>query len=557
MIPIHLPNGALPDNAQGTWILEYGIADSQGRIAHTYTSTLTYAEAQAGNLRVSLAWDTPTDVDLHVVEPSSEEIYYSHRNSSTGGYLDLDSNPACNLDNVNQENVFWELPPSGEYIVRVDYWSACGSYPANYRVTVTGCGVEEVRTRRFESYQADGGGAGSGTEVLRFTANCGGYKVSGKAEYNGYSVTGMERTFDLEGVPIRVVSSNGIQLNQHDAVVGPNGNYSIPFDWPVSGATSPVHLEVYADSDWVRVEKQDHSLQRYTSSEWDPASIRDKILTFTVPVNSKSGAFHIFKKAKSGHDWYRAKGRILTEKSIFVWDSGIVSPFCEGNSCYWGRTNRIYIGGDLRNPDEFDDSVILHELGHRAVDVLEVKDDNPGEEHVISARSDPCLAWNEGLVTFLAQLILDNRNWVNRNSCRETENGYSCGFFVFPIDRIHSIPEGLGTDPEFTAAGLISEALVTAALWDLHDPTEENGPDRFSGLENVVLQVVFDHLNLDAENAGNFDWGVGEKADFADFVGLFGCSLTGDAFGNFRDLLNERYQLDWLTLPSFCGEDEE
>ncbi|CAD7923936.1 unnamed protein product [Amoebophrya sp. A120] len=43
------------------------------------------------NLCVWLAWDTDkTDLDLHVIEPTGEEVYYGNRESAMGGYLSRD-----------------------------------------------------------------------------------------------------------------------------------------------------------------------------------------------------------------------------------------------------------------------------------------------------------------------------------------------------------------------------------------------------------------------------------------------------------------------------------
>ena len=42
-------------------------------------------------LRVVLTWDADnTDIDLHVIDPSGEEVYYSHRRSRSGGDISRD-----------------------------------------------------------------------------------------------------------------------------------------------------------------------------------------------------------------------------------------------------------------------------------------------------------------------------------------------------------------------------------------------------------------------------------------------------------------------------------
>jgi hypothetical protein len=83
-----------------------------------------------GDVRVTLAWATSDDLDVHVIEPSNEEIYYGHLTSATGGRLDVDSNAACTNPQTNPvENIFWATgtAPFGTYTVLVDYYRHCSS----------------------------------------------------------------------------------------------------------------------------------------------------------------------------------------------------------------------------------------------------------------------------------------------------------------------------------------------------------------------------------------------------------------------------------------------
>eukprot|EP00996_Jenningsia_fusiforme_P000968 NODE_1882_length_1370_cov_23.903104_g1703_i0.p1 GENE.NODE_1882_length_1370_cov_23.903104_g1703_i0~~NODE_1882_length_1370_cov_23.903104_g1703_i0.p1 ORF type:complete len:249 (+),score=55.99 NODE_1882_length_1370_cov_23.903104_g1703_i0:51-749(+) len=75
---------------------------------------------QTGELRVSLMWNDPSDLDLHVVPPSGERIYFGHKESLCGGWLDVDMNATgggASLEPV--ENVIWASSPSGHYRVKV------------------------------------------------------------------------------------------------------------------------------------------------------------------------------------------------------------------------------------------------------------------------------------------------------------------------------------------------------------------------------------------------------------------------------------------------------
>ena len=93
-----------------------------------------------GDVQITLRWDAPVDLDLHVTDPSGEEIWYGNRTSNSGGNLDVDANAGCNSMMTNPvENVFWPYggAPGGQYQVYVVYYMNCSySGPVSYQVTV-------------------------------------------------------------------------------------------------------------------------------------------------------------------------------------------------------------------------------------------------------------------------------------------------------------------------------------------------------------------------------------------------------------------------------------
>jgi hypothetical protein len=132
-----------------------------------------------GDVQVSLAWDAPSDLDLHLVlpdgtgAPGTAEIFWNAPvDSASQGKLDLDSNAACQIDGKNNENITFQggTPPLGQYIVRVDNWDSCSQTRINYVVTVN---VKGQTTQTFvgtfpdPSFPGgDHGGYGSGTPIL-------------------------------------------------------------------------------------------------------------------------------------------------------------------------------------------------------------------------------------------------------------------------------------------------------------------------------------------------------------------------------------------------------
>jgi len=129
---------------------------------------LVFVVGFTGDVQVSVAWNAASDVDLHVVDPSGEEIFYGNPASASGGQLDVDSNAACIIDGRQIENIRWgSSAPGGSYTVRVDYWDACGVSATNYIVTVK----NGSSTQTFSGVltgPGDQGFSGSGVTVTNF-----------------------------------------------------------------------------------------------------------------------------------------------------------------------------------------------------------------------------------------------------------------------------------------------------------------------------------------------------------------------------------------------------
>jgi hypothetical protein len=179
-----------------------GVAED-GTIGPSQQYVLTVAPpVPSGALVVSLTWDTQADLDLHVVVPNTTpdpatgdpgapiEIWSRNQVGvppaalprtpeemqaavKAAGRLDFDSNSGCVVDGRRQENViFTEPPPDGEYVVRVDTFSLCGQASAQWQVTVTDPNGAVVNPATWQSLDADlrgPHGLGAGRLALRFT----------------------------------------------------------------------------------------------------------------------------------------------------------------------------------------------------------------------------------------------------------------------------------------------------------------------------------------------------------------------------------------------------
>jgi Domain of unknown function (DUF6777) len=103
-----------------------------------------------GDVQVTLLWNAGDDLDLHVVDPTGFELYFSTAkapsSSPSGGQLDVDNTGDCSTTGTKVENIFWPEggAPTGEYEAWVRNYNSCGA-PASYqlRITVAGTVVHE------------------------------------------------------------------------------------------------------------------------------------------------------------------------------------------------------------------------------------------------------------------------------------------------------------------------------------------------------------------------------------------------------------------------------
>jgi uncharacterized protein YfaP (DUF2135 family) len=92
-----------------------------------------------GDVQITLRWSGTADLDLHVIDPFGEEIWFGNEFSQSGGELDVDANAGCDdIMSSPVENVYWPTngAPNGTYQIEVVYYWDCNSGPTDYEVTI-------------------------------------------------------------------------------------------------------------------------------------------------------------------------------------------------------------------------------------------------------------------------------------------------------------------------------------------------------------------------------------------------------------------------------------
>jgi 3D (Asp-Asp-Asp) domain-containing protein len=104
------------DDASESGTLQRGEACSSDS-ACVQGLTCTAGECiEDGDFRITLIWDEPVDLDLHVTTPLDEELYYRHRNGDQGGEFQKDGCISGDCETAGgslMESVVWDSMPTG------------------------------------------------------------------------------------------------------------------------------------------------------------------------------------------------------------------------------------------------------------------------------------------------------------------------------------------------------------------------------------------------------------------------------------------------------------
>lgn len=113
------------------------------------------AGGNVGALSISLAWNSTDDLDLMVVEPNGNQIWFKKKKSATGGHLDIDQNAEHSLPtNSPVENVYWASPPSGSYEILI--WLYERRATANQQAIPITLQIKQGETSDLKNYLVNG-----------------------------------------------------------------------------------------------------------------------------------------------------------------------------------------------------------------------------------------------------------------------------------------------------------------------------------------------------------------------------------------------------------------
>lgn len=514
-----------------TVTLKVATRDAIGRVSPFAEQTFSVAAVGSGDIQVSLSWDTPTDLDLYVVDPTGCELYYGNKECDSQGQLDLDSNAGCGIDGINNENIFWPQgqAPAGQYEVRTNFWSDCSCCDANWTVTLTYCGKTEVIPGYYAQGTDTGGGSGAGQLIGTFSNESCVRVVRGRVRYQ-------DRTFDERGFgpttwrPVRhaVVELRDLTNQQlvATATTDPNGVYEIGYtDEGHSGTLFvEVKTQTSAEEGLRDIVVMDHPKFKKVYKVGTPPIVDTgaDIITHDVDisVDLDAGAFNIFDVITGGYDLIRRMtGKDLGGLSAF-WATGSDTTdtlYCSSFFYQEGICSERFalsVQGKEIDRDEWDDMVILKEFFKFALEKTS-RDDNPGGSHN-GARDDSRRAWSEGLSRFFACDVLGTQYFVNSRP-----HGVYMVRDIEAADTVWAYKTSDGT-----MLGQYSEDMVASILWDFADNDPNEAHDAIAGGRQGVYDVVFNYFT----SAWFVDRGL-QGVELVDYLDGWYCRGWGQASG--------------------------
>ena len=104
---------------------------------------------QPGDPRFNLVFTNAenVDMDLHVIDPTGQEIYYGRKRGANGVELDVDCK-CSSCPNGPNENIYWPQggnAPKGVYKFWVEYYDYCGNLEPSSDFTIRVAINEKVK----------------------------------------------------------------------------------------------------------------------------------------------------------------------------------------------------------------------------------------------------------------------------------------------------------------------------------------------------------------------------------------------------------------------------
>ena len=517
-LPLQLASKPTPNMSKKTLDLLLAAIDSTGATGAWTPVTLTQFISQPFGTLVTLWWDNPVDIDLQVQTPQGHTIRYENP-TIDGGKLELDSNSACALDYINTERVTWPIgaAAAGTYTVVAKLYDACGQSGATFHALISACGKVQEVDGTFAA--ADMNTSNATKTIATFDVNCM-RRTHGRVKFAQPKALKDNFVMPAAFVPVRAVSStSGTWTVWAQSTTDEQGQ----FDFYLPD-TTPTDYSIEVEASWTPpgqptpqaqvVGLTGNQVYRMQIAADPNAQNSDAGQDVLIDVASSSGALSILDTLRHGYSWVSGHFNAADARKVKAikarWTAAKDTP--APHSSYYSSGDAIYVGGSANDGDEFDSPVLSHEFMHHVTNC--VMGAGPGGDHWFEKRTNPPLAWNEGIATAFGQQSLGSPLYWDVNGGWSSFVNLESSW----VDLETPLADKGTTGNKMS--GNVGEVLVAMVLWDLLDPVGDNVTE-FDTIEPTYAQTLNSVTNYmpQPSRANRGYWGL----DLVDFLDGWRC----------------------------------
>ena len=328
------------------------------------------------------------------------------------------------------------------------------------------------------------------------------YTVSGRflyvdREFDGTGFTGVEPQFPIRFADVQVVAGNKIV---GAGVTDSQGGFALGVQTNTAQDVSVRCLARREASTGVPVDvragNQSGTIWSIASQTYSahPPSLNFSIGTLVAVPGAGGEAFNLLDVAEMGGDYLQfLRGSGAAPLLLIIFNASnpnLSSDF--GNTITMGNTAG------------YDDTVLLHEMGHYVTHNFSASNSPDGTHHLSDCNQDIRLAFDEGNATAWGLSVRRHFNLPHSNLYVRTTGLPGPGNLWFSFDA--------ETQEPFVCFGATSETTVLAALWDLMDgsATTDNTPgveepwdllqDQDAAYWKVMTQYIPSAANISLED---------------------------------------------------------
>ena len=154
-----------PNYRRGQTLVDVWSFERQGsgtNVMRPYRNETAQVWRRGGDLRVTVTWDTRTDVDLWVIEPDGAKCYFGNKQTPAGGHLFQDVTTGFGPEEYQMHKA-----PQGEFAVKVHLYSRPANVTGATRVTITVTRNAGTPQEASQTYRATLTNRGDLVEVCR------------------------------------------------------------------------------------------------------------------------------------------------------------------------------------------------------------------------------------------------------------------------------------------------------------------------------------------------------------------------------------------------------